>query len=697
MTRIALVALQLTCFFLHAGPMFAAAPEEVDTSRWRCRFCPDPETGVSGSVRAGAGYVSEDAVKFGEHTGLTDEGVFVDAAAEVSWTDAGARRWEAVARDLGLGTRSLTLQGGEQGRYEVRLVRDSLVNHDFDDALTPFLGVGGDVLTLPDDWVRAPTTDGMARLQASLSDADVESRRHRSGLGAMFEQSEHWSYYVDYRHERREGERVTGATFLVDPVELLEPVEYRSHAMDAGMRYRRDTWYLEAAYHGSLFRNQHEALAWDNPFTAVAPGADRGTLALAPDNQFHRLSLSGAGRPASRIHLSGTASIGYQYQDDDLLESTANAALIAPLPRRSAEAEATVLSIDARLGYDPPIRGLTMSLDYGADVRDNDTEIDAFTQVVTDTFAAGVVSNQPLSWTRHILSGRFRYWLDAAWRFTGGAAYERYDRDYGADPSTDEYRIWGEMRSRLGFGELKIELEHADRDASGAEPVVASGSPQNPLMRWFDVADRNDQAARVALTAFPAAWVEVTLRGEAARTDYDQTRIGRTKRSKRGYGIEVSATAGENVNVFVYALRSIDRTDQRNSQVFGAPDWRGEADDDYATLGFGARIVDVIDRLDLEIDLTYSDAESDNSVDLPGFAAPLPEIQNERFTARLGADYRLGDAFSLALGLTYETLSRSGWELDGVGIDTIPGFLTLGRSEPEHDVLVMTLSARYRL
>lgn len=697
MMRITLVALLLTGAALYTGPALAAVPEDVDTSRWRCRFCPYPENGASGSMRAGVGYVSEDAVKFGEHTGLSDEGVYVDAAAQVSWIGSGARRWDAVARDVGLGTRSLTLEGGEQGRYEFRILRDSLVNHDFDEALTPFRGVGGDRLTLPDDWVRAPSTGGMQRLQASLRDVDVESRRRRSGVGALFEGSEHWSYRVAYRHERREGERVTGATFLVDPVELLEPVDYRSHAMDAGMRYQRDGWHLEVGYHGSLFRNEHEALAWDNPFTAVAPGADRGTLALAPDNQFHRLSLSGAGRLTSRFHFSGTASAGYLYQDDDLLDPTSNATLIVPLPRRSAEAEATVLSVDARLGYDPPIHGLTASLDYRADVRDNDTEIDAFTQVVTDAFTAGIARNEPLSWVRHTVSGSFRYRLDAARRFAGGVAYERYDRNYGADPSTDEYRIWGEMRSRLGLGELKIALEHANRNASGVEPVVASGTPQNPLMRWFDVADRNEQAARIALTLFPAAWVDVTLRGEAARTDYDQTRIGRTKRSKRGYGIEVSAAPHENIGVFAYALRSIDTMDQRNSQLFGVPDWHGGTDDDYVTLGLGASVVDVMDRLDLKIDLTYSDAESDHSVDLQGLDAALPEIDDERFTVRLSADYRLGDSFSLALGLAYETLSRSAWQLDGVGVDTIPGFLTLGRSEPEHDVWVTTLSARYRL
>lgn len=696
MNRIALVALVLTWVVLYGGPLLAAPPQDVDTSRWRCRFCPDPGAGVSGSVRAGAGYVNENAVKFGEHNGLTGRGAFLDAAAEVSWNGTAARYWKAVARDLDLGTRSLTLEGGEQGRYEISFLRDSLVDHDFDNSLTPFLGIGGGDLTLPGGWVRATAADGMEQLRASLSSVDVESRRHRTGLGVRLEDAEHWSYYVGYRHERRDGERVAGAAFLVDSAELLAPADYRSHAVDAGVRYERDAWHVEAAYYGSLFRNEHDALTWENPFSAVAPGADRGTLALAPDNQFHRLSLSGSGRLASRFHLSGTASIGYQYQDDDLLEPTANAALLAPLPRRSAEAEATVLSVDARLRYDPPVAGLTTSLDYRAEVRDNDTEIDAFTQVVTDTFTAGVVRNQPLSWTRHTLSGSVRYRFDSAWRLAGGVAYERYDRDYGADPSTDEYRIWGEMRSRLGFGELKLELKHADRDASGVEPVAAGGTPQNPLMRWFDVADRDEQSVRVTLTVFPAPWAEITVTGQSARSDYDQTRIGRTRRWKQGYGIEGSATIGEHVNAFGYALRSVDRTDQRNSQVFGPPDWRGEADDDYATVGFGVRFVDLIDRLDLEIDLTYSDAESDNSVDLPGLASPLPEIEDERYTARLGADYRLADAFSLVLGLTYETLRRNAWQLDEVGVDTVPGFLTLGRSEPEHDVLVMTVSARYR-
>lgn len=699
-TAVAVLSLIACVPFGHAASVAAssAAAADVDTSRWRCRFCPYPEAGTSGSVRAGVGYVGDDAVKFGEHTDLAEEGAYVDAAAELTWRGTGTRRWRASAQNVGLETRSLLVAGGEQGRYRVQLLRDTLVDHNFADALTPYRGVGSALLTLPDDWVRAPTTTGMQQRPGGLQEIAVGSKRHRTGLGIEIDSDGRWRHHVDYRHERREGKRASAGAFLVDAVALLEPVDYRTHELEAGMRYQRDLWHIEFGYTGSVFRNEHRSLIWDNPFTATAPGADRGAVALAPDNQSHSVSFSGAGRLGERFHLSGNASVGYLHQDEDLLEPTSNASLIAPaLPRDSAEAEATLYSAAARLRFDPAVRGLSASLAYRADIRDNDTKVDTFTQVVMDSYVGGVVRNEPLSWARHTVSGTLHFRLDAARRFAGGVEYERYDRDYGADPSTDEYRVWGQLRSRLDFGELKIRLEYGDREGSNLEPAVPHGAPQNPLMRWFDVADRERQAATVALMLFPRSAFDLTLRGEVARSDFDDSRIGRTKRLKRGYGVELGASPADNVSLFAYALRSMDASDQRNSQAFGAPDWKGQTDDDYATLGAGLRVIGLRKNLDLELDLTFSDAESGISLTVPGAEAGIPDIENERFMARLGADYQVDDRFSLNLGLVYESLRRRSWQLDGVSVDTVPGFLSLGVDEPDHDVVAVTLSATYEL
>ncbi len=49
------------------------ASAQVDTSQWKCTSCPYPK-GTTGSVDAGVGYVSDSSQKFGDYTGLDEQG-----------------------------------------------------------------------------------------------------------------------------------------------------------------------------------------------------------------------------------------------------------------------------------------------------------------------------------------------------------------------------------------------------------------------------------------------------------------------------------------------------------------------------------------------------------------------------------------------------------------------------------------------
>jgi MtrB/PioB family decaheme-associated outer membrane protein len=701
MSRTLIVGPLLTGLVLAAvaPALHAVDASEVDTSRWQCRFCPDPEEGARGSVRAGVGYVSEDSFKHGEHTDLEEQGAYAIADAELAWQGEGTWRWDLRARDLGLDSRSIAVEGGRQGHYDFRFVRDERVHHQFGSGETPFLSGGGDDLRLPQGWVRAPSTTGMDALDSSLRQVDVHSDRRLTGIGASLRASERWSYDVDYRRELRDGRNATGVTFLITPVQLLEPIDHQTDTLDASMRYQAEGWHASLDYHGQLFRNDDRALTWDNPFTAVAPGADRGELALAPDNQAHHITLSGASKLGERLHASGRVATGYMFQDDGFLRLTSNAALTAPvLPRSSPEVEVRTLVASGRLRYRPPVAGLSVTLGYNAEVRDNDTPEDVFTQVVTDTFVGQEARNDPLSYARQSVTAKARYRLGAGRRIALGAEYERYERDYGADPDTDEFRVWGELHSRLAeFAHFEMKLEHAKRNGSGQAPVVVNGAPQNPLLTWFDIADRTANQGRIAVTLLPTARVELTVSAEGSLTEYDDTVIGRTERAKHGYGVEVSATPYDDVSLFAYARREIDGTDQRNSQSFGPPDWWGETDDAFHTIGLGGRIANIRDRLDLTLDLTYGNSAHEIDVEGGGGGLPFPDVDNERFTARLSAEYQAREKFNVRLDLGYETFSRRTWQLDGVRVGTLPDYLALGLESADHDVVVVAISTRYSL
>ncbi len=57
------------------GPLHAAEPDKSD---WECRFCAFP-SGTEVDVDGGIIWVSDDAAKFGDFTGLDEAGAYLDA------------------------------------------------------------------------------------------------------------------------------------------------------------------------------------------------------------------------------------------------------------------------------------------------------------------------------------------------------------------------------------------------------------------------------------------------------------------------------------------------------------------------------------------------------------------------------------------------------------------------------------------
>ena len=77
-----------------------AALAEVDTSAWKCEYCPF-EQGYRAEFDAGASYVSDDALRFGNGTGYDEKGAYAEFDGEGRYANDGTRvDWEA--KDLGL-------------------------------------------------------------------------------------------------------------------------------------------------------------------------------------------------------------------------------------------------------------------------------------------------------------------------------------------------------------------------------------------------------------------------------------------------------------------------------------------------------------------------------------------------------------------------------------------------------------------
>lgn len=673
---------------------WAAEQEPVDTSHWNCRFCAFPG-GWVGNMRGGIGYVSEDAAKFGEHSDLDEQGLYPVIGGTASYYGEDASRWDLIARDLGLDTRYLSLEGGRQGIYELSLTYDGLVHHVSDTGQTPYRGLGGEHLRLPAGWTRASATGGMSDLPASLRDLDIGTERRRFDLNLGLRQSDRWSYTFDVRHEERDGRRLTGGTFITSAAQLPAEIDYRTDTVELGARYQADDWQLGIAYRASLFRNDKEALVWDNAYSM--PGPDQGRSATAPDNQAHQLSLSASYRIGAKAFFVGDLSVGHMRQDEDLLPATINPGIETPaLPRDSAEAEVNTLSSNGRLTYRTSLPRLSLVFDYHFNRRDNDTPRDVFTQVVTDSFAGADRRNEPIGYDRFRSGLKASYRLRGRGRVSTGIDYERFARDFGDDPTTDEHVLWAEYRTRVGEKvQTHFKLSRAGRSGDSQGPDSAAPSPQNPRMTWFNLADRTRLALDAGVHVAPTERTAVGISGSLADEDYDDSVIGRTGVERATLSVDLSARPRDDTTLYAYVGHERYATDQANSQGFGAADWRGETKDAFVSAGAGGRITGIKGKLDLAVDLIYADSTGEVEVTAGGGNPGFPDLETRRLMARLTGDYRVRDNLSFGLGLAYERFRSDAFFLDGVHPATGDRLLALGEQSPSYNVLTTMLSVEY--
>jgi hypothetical protein len=213
----------------------AAALAQVDTSEWKCEYCPF-EKGYSADVDAGAGYVSEDALRFGNGTGMDEKGAYVDLGGHGTYASDGTRMtW--YAEDLGLDSRVLDITVGKPGTYEIGLGYRELPYRLFGDTATVFSLSDSQTLTLPATWVTSGTTSGFTELASSLRPQNIEKDRQVIEFGATYLPTSKIKLYADYSRQQRDGVSIMSGSRFTQSAYLPRPVDDYTDRFDAGVRF----------------------------------------------------------------------------------------------------------------------------------------------------------------------------------------------------------------------------------------------------------------------------------------------------------------------------------------------------------------------------------------------------------------------------------------------------------------------------
>jgi MtrB/PioB family decaheme-associated outer membrane protein len=673
----------------------------------------DESAFIVNRVELGIGYQGDDAYRFGRYNGLEDEGAYFVGDVDARGYREDGRFWKLRGTNLGLDSRYLRLEGGIQGRQKYFLEYDRLPNNKSDTASTPYLEDGSDVLALPAGF------DINTNLYSNLRQFDIETERERIGLGASLFTRQRWTLDVAFRHETRDGtDRIGGAIANGGPgggggggggggsgggggvvgnttASLMpEPVDYTTQLLDVTLHYDRDEAQLDIAYHMSLFDNADRSLLWEDPFS---PGTF-GSQALAPDNEFHQLMITGSYRLPYKSQLTGMLSRGRMTQDQGFQFYTVNPAIMTTaLPRSSLDGEVWLTTAQLKL-VSRPLSKLRLTAEYRYDERDNDSSVAVYDTIVADSFATTAAVNRPLSYDRNRADLTANYRINSAMSLRGGYRYDEMSRDYtGAErEDTREHSVFARWKLKPHTRvDLALYADASDRDGNSYNPPLT----ENPAMRKYYLADRERTRAGASIDFLASDRLSLAASADYIRDDYDNSEIGLTEATLPTYTLDLSYQPRDDITTYAWYTREDIESRQAGSEAGTViPDWKAEFTDTVDTFGAGAKITGIRSKWDVGADLVYTSTTGDVDLDNlapAGTVTPYPDLETSLTSVKLWTRYRYRRDLSWKLSYRYERFDADNWALDNLQADSIGNLLLLGEETPDYDAHVMSASVIY--
>jgi MtrB/PioB family decaheme-associated outer membrane protein len=720
----------------------------------------DDPTRIPGVVEIGVAYLDEDSRKFGEYTGIREQGTYV-----IGNIDILRRRpddpnyWLFTGTNLGLDSRNITAEVGRQGRFQIWGEYDQLPKYG-PTAQTIYRGVGSGNLTLPAGFQGLTTADtantpaGFAlrsnKINPFLQEVNLEQERKNYKFGGGINFTPELSANVAFRREDKEGLKLFGGVFGNsggNPRSSLlpEPVDYSTTHVEATVAYTTRPLQLRAGYYISKFENDQKGLTWQNPYAPIGGWAAAagfptgiGLVALAPDNDYSRLRVDGGYNFAGHTRLSFVLQRGRMEQNDQFFDYTVNPALAitTPLPRSSADARIdttlATLNLTAR-----PIRKLHLHATVRYEEMDNKTPQATYVYIGGDSTVQAPFgttnrtrTNLPLSTERFIakIGGTYEVMPRTKLKF----AYD-YDVDERRPSETIENKthlvmlglrrsMTDDLNGEISWTRAKRTAEDYDYNAiyhaTFAPAFIAPQIPTNtdwdnlPIMSRFVYADRERDKLRLQLNASPSPFVSAQLFADYLVDDYDDTIMGLLKARTASVTGELSFTPNERLSGNVFYTRDRAKYNQAGRTFSSATmatlgfaptspnDWFNEGEDRGDTAGLGIKFQAIPKRATVGVDLMHSKMVGKiDTTTGPGIAVagiPLPDLRTKLQRAQIYGTYQVNPNLGVKLSYWYQKLETNDWQWEGYVPATLPNVITAGLSSPDYKVNFFGVSLIYR-
>ena len=679
-----------------------------------CEDCPD-YSGWSGWVEAGVGYQTEDSYPFGRYTGLVDKGGLINAAGDVHYRGDDGSYLDVIATDLGLDSRDAIVDGGKQGKYGIAVEYDQIPNYRAEDAQSPFRNQGGGQLGLPAGWVPSNTTGTMPSLGTDLTSTPLKTERDRLGVKFSMIPGKEWEITGFFREEKKDGTKDVGATFGFSQTSIL-PVDFNYKTDDFGLSlgYRGSRLQYSLAYTGSFFKNEQDAITWENPFTHLA-GQDYGSTAEAPDNQFHRISANLGYQLTDHTRIGAQLAFGRLTQNQAFLPYTVNPSIVTPgLPESSLNGQVDTTLAKFNINSRPTPR-LLLDASYTYNNRDNKTSVNNYNYVITDSILAIDPStgspvtrqNLPYSFKQNLLRAKISYLLPKDAGLSGGFDYDQMNYTYQQVDETKNKTLWAKLKlPPLETVEGSLKYSYSTRDASTFVPLSSQTPPLgnpvfpdsvNPLMQPFELADRNRNQVGLDVAYNPRENLSLNLGVEYNKDDYPDMVLGLTQAEGWTVTPSLNYAFSETLSASAYYTYENLSSSQSGLEWIPVPpvsnSWMESDSNLTQTFGLSVNWKAIPDKLDLGADAVYSTFTGKIQY---ANATDLPDLTSNLFALGVHGNYKMKEKLSLRAAIWYESYKEDDWAKNA-SVDFLPTVLSLGVAPQDAQTVLFYLSARYEI
>lgn len=588
------------------------------------------------SVHFGLGYLTEDAARFGQYSGMPDEGVYAIADLNLVRREDQTGRWLLLnGRNLGLDNRSVRFEHGVQGNWKYFLEYDQTPRYSQYDVNTGVVGLGHDTLD-----VFGPAS--------RKRDVRFKTAREAISAGGSYVLAPGWNVQVKAKHDVKEGKRLFGVyPGSFNLAFLGEPIDHTMQQLDVVLGYAGKQLQVSAGYYGSFFENGNSSIG-------LTDIASPNRVALPPDNHAHQFYLTGgySFTPTTRTNFKLARTFAYQRDSFVVPADTGNGDLDGKLETTLAQ-----VGLSAR-----PFSKLTLVADWRHENRDDQTTARRYFSTTASRTFSGV--NETRDYEVNTGKLEARYMLPAGFKATAGIDYDEKKRDiYTARlvttrKQTEETAYRVELsRSLSATLNGSLALIQSERTGSNLVKETATGAAANYFAVPYHLADRDREKVRLRLDWAPMEVLTFQLTGDAFEDDFKDGGYGVDKGRGTFWSLDAAYAVSDEWSTHAWASREYAR--QVNAARSTA-DWQANLKSLTEAFGFGVRGA-VGSKWKLGGDLAYSHNLSGYGLSGTPVTASIDDVKYTVTSLKLFAEYELKTDLALRFDAIHDQWNTNDW------------------------------------